>query len=238
MIHNMTDPVNEVRTHLFTMQDLSYRDFHSKLMPTVDKSLVIGVRTPALRKYAKELGKDREAAEAFLQSLPHTYYEENNLHGFLIESMRDYEACVTAVDAFLPYVDNWATCDLMSPKVFRAHRAELLGAIRGWLASEHTYAVRFAMKMLMDHYLEEDFASEYLEMVAAVQSEEYYLGMMQAWYFATALAKQYEAALPYLTEQRLERWTHNKTIQKAVESYRITPEQKAYLKTLRRKENT
>ena len=226
---------NRIQQGLFAHQDPSYRDFQSKLMPTVDKNRVIGVRTPALRKFAKELAKDREEAEAFMDSLPHTYYEEDNVHGELIRSIRDYEACVAALDRFLPYVDNWATCDMMSPKVFRKHRQELLGPIGRWLASDHIYTVRFAIKMLMDHYLEEDFAPEYLEWVAAVESEEYYLRMMQTWYFATALAKQYEAVVPYLVEHRLELWTHNKTIQKAVESYRITPEQKEFLRTLRRK---
>ena len=241
MIHKERDSVdmtvesvgNGIRTRLFGMQDLSYREFHSKLIPTVDPALVIGVRTPALRKYAKELVKDPEAAAVFLQSLPHTYYEENNLHAFLIESIRDYDACIAALDVFLPYVNNWATCDMMNPRILKKHKKELLGPIGRWLASEHTYEVRFAMKMLMDHYLEEAFAPEYPDMVAAVQWEEYYLRMMQAWYFATALAKQYDAVLPYIEEHRLDAWTHNKTIQKAVESYRISPEQKLYLKTLK-----
>ena len=228
---------NTIQQGLFALQDLSYRDFQSKLMPTVDKERVIGVRTPALRKFAKELAKDREAAETFMDSLPHTYYEEDNVHGELIGSIRDYDTCVAALDRFLPYVDNWATCDMMSPKVFRKHRQELLEPIGRWLASDHIYTVRFAIKMLMDHYLEEDFAPEYLEWVAAVESEEYYLRMMQAWYFATALAKQYEAVVSYLVEHRLELWTHNKTIQKAVESYRITPQQKEFLRTLRRRDD-
>ena len=228
---------NTIQQGLFALQDLSYRDFQSKLMPTVDKERVIGVRTPALRKFAKELAKDREAAAAFMNSLPHTYYEEDNVHGELIRAIRNYEVCVAALDRFLPYVDKWATCDMMSPKVFCKHRQALLGPIGRWLASDHIYTVRFAIKMLMDHYLEEDFAPEYLEWVAAVESEEYYLRMMQAWYFATALAKQYEAVVPYLVEHRLELWTHNKTIQKAVESYRITPQQKEFLRTLRRRDN-
>ena len=231
----MEEQRSKIQQKLFALQDLSYRDFQSKLMPTVDKEKVIGVRTPALRKFAKELAKDREAAARFLEELPHTYYEENNVHSELIQSIGDYEICVAELERFLPYVDNWATCDMKSPKVFRKYHKELLGPIRRWLASDHTYTVRYAMKLLMDHYLEEDFAPEYPEWVAAVETEEYYLQMMQAWYFATALAKQYEAVLPFLTEQRLALWTHNKTIQKAVESYRITPQQKEYLKTLRRK---
>ncbi len=230
-----------IQQELFALQDLSYGEFQSKLMPTVDKNRIIGVRTPNLRKYARELAKEWQdwpeegMAETFLKSLPHMYYEEDNLHACLIESIRDYEACVAELDRFLPFVDNWATCDMMNPKVFRKYRRELLESIRRWLTSDHVYVVRFAIKMLMDHYLDEDFASEYPEWVAAVSSEEYYIRMMQAWYFATALAKQYDTVLPFLTEHRLEVWTHNKTIQKAVESYRITPQQKEYLKTLRRK---
>ena len=229
------DRMDRIQQELFALQDPSYREFQSKLMPTVDKEKVIGVRTPALRKFAKELTKDRSAAASFMGDLPHTYYEENNVHSELIYSMGDYEACVAELERFLPYVDNWATCDMKSPKVFRKHHKELLGPICRWLASDHVYTVRYAIKLLMDHFLDEDFAPEYPEWVAAVISEEYYIRMMQAWYFATALAKQYEAVLPFLTEHRLEMWTHNKTIQKAVESYRITPAQKEYLKTLRRK---
>lgn len=226
---------SNITDRLFALQDLTYKEFHGKLMPTVNPSVIIGVRTPDLRRLGKELKGSREA-EIFLHSLPHTYYEENNLHGIFIEQIKDYEMCIAALNEFLPYVDNWATCDLMSPKIFKKHLPELLEQIKTWLSSEHTYTIRFAMKMLMTFYLEEYFSPEYPRMIASVKSQEYYVNMMIAWYFATALAKQYDAVLPYLTEQRLEMWTHNKTIQKAVESYRITPEQKAYLKTLRRKE--
>lgn len=221
-----------VRAQLFAMQDPAYRDFHSKLIPDVDPARIIGVRTPQLRKYAKTLAKTPEAAE-YLRILPHQYYDENNLHGFLIESIRDYDACMAAVNRFLPYVDNWATCDLMAPAVFKKHLPELLEQIRVWIASDHTYTVRFGIGMLMRFYLDDAFSGEYPELVAGVRSEEYYVRMMAAWYFATALAKQYDAVLPYLTEKRLDMWTHNKTIQKAVESYRITPEQKDYLRSLR-----
>ena len=214
------------------MQDLKYRDFQCKLMPTVDKETVIGVRTPELRKFAKEMEKE-PGIEEFLQALPHRYYEENNLHGFLIEKIKDYDACVSAVDAFLPCVDNWATCDMMRPKIFKKHLPKLLEKIQVWLASEHTYTIRFGMGMLMSFYLDEAFQPEYLQMVGEVRSQEYYVNMMIAWYFATALAKQYEAALPWIEQKRLDVWTHNKAIQKAVESYRITDEQKAYLKTLK-----
>ncbi len=222
-----------VRTRLFELQDIKYKDFHSKLMPTVDPDLVIGVRTPQLRKFAREFSKTPEAAE-FLKKLPHKYYEENNLHGFLVEAMKDYEECIAAVNAFLPYVDNWATCDLMRPKVFGKHLQELLAQIRIWMESKETYTIRFGIEMLMTFYLDEQFDIAYPELVAGVQSEEYYVNMMIAWYFATALAKQYEAVIPYIEQGWLARWTHNKAIQKAVESYRITEEQKAYLRTLRK----
>ncbi len=222
----------EIREELFRQQDKKYRDFQKKLIPTVAEDTVIGVRTPALRAYAKDLGKRAEVQE-FLEDLPHAYFDENQLHAFLLSGMKDYEACVAGVDAFLPYVDNWATCDQMSPKVFKKHRKELLAKIREWLRSDEPYTVRFAIGMLMEHFLDEDFDPAYPEMVSKVRSEEYYINMMTAWYFATALAKQYDAVLPYIREKKLDVWTHNKTISKAVESYRITPEQKAYLKTLK-----
>ena len=201
-----------IRARLFELQDLSYRDFQCKLMPTVDPDTVIGVRTPELRKLAKSFSKEPEA-EAFLRTLPHRYYEENNLHGFLIETMKDYSQVIAALDAFLPYVDNWATCDLMSPKIFKKHLPELREQIQVWMASSHTYTNRFGIEMLMTFYLDEQFQPEYLDWVADVHSEEYYVNIMIAWYFATALAKQYDAALPYLQEHRLEPWTHNTAIQ-------------------------
>ena len=229
--------ISNIKNALFAMQDIQYRDFHSKLMPTINKELVIGVRTPQLRKYSKELYKNqREDALVFMQTLPHTYYEENNIHAFLIEQIKDYEECIRALDVFLPYIDNWATCDMMAPKSFKSHLPQLLTAIKRWIASEHTYMIRFAIDMLMKFYLDEAFKTEYPDMVASVQSEEYYIKMVIAWYFATALAKQYDVILPYIEENRLDVWTHNKTIQKAVESYRITPEQKVYLKTLKCRE--
>lgn len=219
---------------LFRLRDEGYRAFQAKLIPTVDPSRIIGVRTPALRTLAKELAGSAEA-EAFLAALPHTYFDENQLHAFLVSGMRDYEACLAAVERFLPHVDNWASCDQMSPKVFRKHRRELLEPIRRWLASGQTYSVRFGLKMLMEHYLDGDFDGAYPAMAAALRSEEYYVRMMQAWYFATALAKQYEAVLPYLEKGALDPWTHNKAIQKAIESCRIPNAQKDYLRTLRRK---
>ena len=224
--------MTEIQQRLFALQDEGYRDFHAALIPTVDKGLVIGVRTPALRALAKEL-KGTELAEDFMTTLPHKYYEENNLHTALIGHIRDFDACLAAVETFLPYVDNWATCDMMSPKALAKDKPALLERIRIWLQSGHIYTVRFGMEMLMSHFLEENFREEYLELVASVQSEEYYIRMMQAWYFATALAKQYEAAVKILEQRKLPPWVHNKTIQKARESYRVSEEQKSYLKRLK-----
>jgi 3-methyladenine DNA glycosylase AlkD len=228
----MSDIEEKVQADLFGLQDLKYREFNAKLVPTVNFEDTIGVRTPELRKYAKEFSKNPES-ENFLASLPHKYYEENNLHGFLIENVNDYEKTIRLINEFLPYVDNWATCDLMSPKIFKKHLPELLIEIKKWIASNETYTVRFGIEMLMSFYLDKNFSPDYLNLVAAVRSEEYYVNMMIAWYFATALAKQYEAALSCIENQSLDAWTHNKAIQKAVESYRITDEQKAYLKTLK-----
>lgn len=232
----MSKIAEEIQKHLFELQDTAYRDFHSKLMPTVAKEKVIGVRTPVLRKYAKEVAK-RPDVETFLQDLPHIYYEENNLHMFLLEERKDYEDCMAHLEQFLPYIDNWATCDARPPKVFANHKEALPAKIKEWLASGETYTIRYGVNLLMRYYLDEDFSVEYPKLVAEIVSEEYYVKMVVAWYFATALAKQYDAVLPFLQEKKLEIWTHNKTIQKAVESYRITPEQKNYLKTLKRKEN-
>ena len=222
----------DIQQELFALQDLSYRDFHAKLMPTVDKARVIGVRTPKLRAFAKELGKTEEAKE-FLKVLPHQYYEENNLHGLLIEQIKDYPTLIRELNRFLPCIDNWATCDLLTVRVVKKHLDTFTEEVERWLASDHTYTIRFGIGMLMRYYLEEHFSLEYPEKVAKIRSEEYYVNMMRAWYFATALAKQYEAIFPFLEEKRLDAWTHNKTIQKAIESYRITQEQKVYLRTLR-----
>ena len=226
----MSDVEARVRARLSEMQDLKYRDFSAKLTPTVPPERIIGVRTPALRKYAAELSKTEDAS-AFMAALPHAYHEENSLHGFLIERIADYDACVAALDAFLPYVDNWATCDLMSPKCFRRNLPRLIGEIRRWMASEQTYTIRFGMEMLMRYYLDEAFDPAYLDLVAGVRSEEYYVNMMIAWFFATALAKQWDATLPYIENCRLDVWTHNKAIQKAVESFRIPEDRKILLRT-------
>ena len=222
----------EILKTLFALQALKYRDFQAKLMPTVDPETVIGVRTPELRRLAKEYAKTPESRE-FLKLLPHRYYEENNLHGFLLETVKDYGQAMEYVENFLPYINNWATCDMVCPKVFGKHLPELLEKIRVWIASGETYTVRFGLGMLMRFYLDEAFRPEYLELAASLRSEEYYVNMMTAWYFATALAKQYGAALPYLQERRLDPWTHNKTIQKALESRRISEEQKTCLRALR-----
>lgn len=228
----MTELESAVRERLFSLQDLQYRDFQCKLIPNVNKSNVIGVRTPELRKFAKELSKTPAAAE-FMSLLPHKYYEENNLHGFLIEGIKDFDKAVSAVDALLPYVDNWATCDLISPKVFGSHLPELMGNIKRWISSDKTYTVRFGVEMLMSFYLGEGFEPSQPELVAGIVSGEYYVNMMVAWYFATALAKQPEAIMPFFSEKRLADWTHNKAISKCIESYRIPEETKAYLRTLK-----
>nr|WP_314502862.1 DNA alkylation repair protein [uncultured Lachnoanaerobaculum sp.] len=224
--------LDEIRDELFKMQDIGYRDFNSKLIPTVKKEDMIGVRTPQLRKYAKKLLKE-EGVEDFLHSLPHKYFDENQLHAFIISEIKDFKLCIDELINFLPYLDNWATCDQLSPKIFKKYRNDLLPHIYEWLKSDKTYTVRFGIGMLMEHFLDEDFKSEYPEMVAAVRSEEYYINMMTAWYFATALAKQYENILPFIEGNKLDTWTHNKTIQKAIESNRINAEQKNYLKGLK-----
>lgn len=222
----------QVREALFSMQDVAYGDFHSRLMPTVERERVIGVRTPMLRKYAKEFGKTKEAI-CFLEDLPHFYYEENNVHGFLIEQIKDYEECINALETFLPCVDNWATCDMMSPKILQKNKPHLEKKAKEWLKSPHPYMVRYGIGVFMKYFLEEDFKPEHLEWILALHREEYYIKMMVAWYFATALAKQYAATIPYIEGHVLEEWIHKKTIQKAVESYRITKEQKEYLRRFR-----
>ncbi len=223
----------DLQKELFALQDLKYKEFHQKLMPTVNPDKVIGIRTPVLRKFAKDFCKRKEA-ESFLKNLPHKYYEEDNLHAFLLEEIKDYEILIEKLNIFLPFVDNWATCDMMRPKILKNHKEELLSDIQKWLNSKDTYTIRFAVNCLMNYYLEEAFKPEYLEWVKNIESDEYYINMVRAWYFATALAKQYDEALKILESKALDKWTHNKTIQKAVESYRITKKQKAYLKTLKR----
>ena len=223
--------MKKIEELLFGLKDAKYAAFQAKLTPTVDRSLFIGVRVPELRKLAKQLYNDPTASE-FIHELPHKYYDENMLHALLISEMRDYGRAIGETDRFLPYVDNWAVCDIMSPKIFRKHKAELLEKIRAWTNAGETYTIRFGIEMLMSHFLDDDFMPEYIEIPAAVHSEEYYVNMMIAWFFATALAKQWDAAIPYLAQRKLNEWVHKKTVQKARESYRITDAQKAYLKTL------
>ncbi len=222
----------DIKKQLFTLQDTKYKDFQSRLLPTVNPQTIIGVRTPDMRKLAKKLAKESDI-NLFLQKLPHEYYEENCVHAFILETIRDYEKCMLEVERFLPYIDNWATCDQLSPGVFSKNREKLLEKIKEWLRSEHTYTIRFGVDMLMKWFLDEDFSEDCLKLAADIRSEEYYVKMVVAWYFATALAKQYDAALPYLQERRLEEWTHNKAIQKATESRRISEAQKEYLRSLK-----
>ena len=226
--------IENIPKELFKRQDLEYKAFHSRLMPTISPETIIGVRTPILRQFAGEMAKYGDT-QGFMQNLPHEYYEENNLHGFLIESIKEFDMCLAEVDRFLPYVDNWATCDMMRPKVFKKNPKGLLPKIEEWMASGETYTVRYGIGMLMTYFLEDEFDVKYVTKVAAVESEEYYVKMMVAWYFATALAKQWDAVIPFIENGTLEMWTHNKAIQKAIESYRITPEQKVYLRELKRR---
>ena len=221
-----------VQKELFVLQDLKYRDFHAKLIPSVDKEKVIGIRTPALRAYAKKFGK-KEEAKQFLEILPHQYYEENNLHGLLIEQMKEYEKCVEELERFLPYIDNWATCDLLALHMMKKHRDIFIREVFRWIESDQPYTIRFGISMLMRHYLDEEFKTEYPEKVAAIRSEEYYVNMMCAWYFATALAKQREAALPYFSGGLRDEWVRKKAICKAIESRRVDDATKELLRGMR-----
>lgn len=225
--------MTKIQQQLFALRDEKYKAFHSKLIPTIDPQTIIGVRTPELRKLAKQIEQEPETQE-FLHTLPHRYYEENNLHDFLLERIKDYPTFLAELNAFLPYIDNWATCDGLRPKCVKKHLPEFLQEIRGWMQSERTYTIRFGINMLMSFYLDDAFQEEYLSWVAQVQSEEYYVQMMQAWYFATALAKQWDHTVLYLQQEKLCTWVHNKTIQKAIESRRISTQQKQLLRTLKR----
>ena len=226
--------MNELQQNLFGMRDAAYAAFIAKLTPGFPPSHFIGVRVPLLRTIARSFAKEEAASQRFLSHLPHSYYEEDMLHGMLISLVKDYDRCLDLTDRFLPYVDNWAVCDTLSPKVFAKHKAQLLENILRWSSSSHTYTCRFGLRMLMTHFLDDSFSAGFLEIPAAIRSEEYYVKMMVAWFFATALAKQWEATLPYLENRQLDPWTHRKTIQKAIESYRIPPERKDYLRTLRK----
>lgn len=220
------------KRELFALRDEWYKGFQSKLIPTIEPERIIGIRTPALRNFARQI-KDTAESKTFLNTLPHEYYEENNLHGFLIEFIKDYDWCIFELDRFLPFVDNWATCDSINPKVLAKYPEKLIKDVKRWMKSDNVYTVRFGLKTLMNHFLEHNFKEEYLSLAAKTPTEEYYLSMMTAWFFATALAKQFDLALPYLTEHKLDKPTHNRAIQKAVESYRITPAQKAIVRRLK-----
>lgn len=224
--------VNEIHEELFRNRDAEYQSFQVKLLPTLNPNTVIGVRTPVLRKLAKALYKENDFTE-FINNLPHEYFDENQLHALLISEIKDFERCIEELNKFLPCVDNWATCDQMSPKVFKKHKEGLPEQIKTWLVSQKPYTVRFAIGMLMEHFLDDAFDMQYPRLVSEIRSEEYYVNMMIAWYFSTALAKRYEETLPFLENKTLDRWTHNKTIQKALESYRISDGQKRYLRTLK-----
>ena len=224
----------EIQKELFSLQDKEYMKFLSKLTPNVPEDTIIGVRIPEIRKLAKKLVRNNEY-EDFLKELPHKYYDENLLHGAIISENKDFENCIELLDSFLPFVDNWAVCDTISPKIFKKHKKELIEKIKEWSQSDKTYTCRFGVEMLMTHFLDEDFKKEYLEMVANIHSEEYYVKMVVAWFFATALTKQWDYAVIYLENNRLDVWVHNKTIQKARESLRILEDKKGYLKGLKRK---
>ena len=233
-----------IQEALFRAQDLKFKAFHSRLIPTIPADTIIGVRTPELRRIAKEFGSDPNI-DKFLKKLPHKYYDENQVHSFILSGIKDFDECLRQVENFLPFIDNWATCDQMRPKVLGnkpEHREKLLKSIKLWMqgklasgkqVQDDTYVVRFGIEMLMTYFLDKDFDPAYLKKVAAIRREDYYVKMMVAWFFATALAKQYESVLPFIQGRKLEPWTHNKAIQKAIESYRITPEQKNSLKNLR-----
>ncbi len=223
---------SDLHKNLKKLQDLKYRDMQVKIIPNLEPSSIIGVRTPELKAMAKEILKSGDYEE-FLKDLPHKYFEENQLHAFILSGMKDADECFEELEKFLPYVDNWATCDQMSPKIFKKHKEELLKRVKVWIASDEPYTIRFGVGMLMEHFLDDDYDTKYPAMVAKLRSDEYYVNMMIAWYFATALAKQYETIVPFIEKKKLDKWTHNKAIQKSVESYRITDEQKTYLKTLK-----
>lgn len=230
---NNTFEYKSITEQLFEMRDEQYRDFQAKLIPNIDKNLIIGVRSPKLREYAKYVYKNMEY-QVFLDNVPHTYYDENNLHMYIIAQIKEYDKCVEEIEKFLPYIDNWATCDMGLPKSFAKNKNKLLFKVKEWINSDSTYAIRYGVGVLMRLFLDEDFDIEYAKIVSEIKSEEYYVKMMIAWYFATALAKQYKQIIPFLENNKMEIWTHNKTIQKACESNRITLQQKVYLRTLKR----
>lgn len=230
-MHNDITPIQE---RLFTFQDTDYKAFNKTLLPTVDEHTMIGIRMPVLKKFAKEFFKaEPEEVAGFMNSLPHQYFEENNLHAFFIENISDFDTAIQETERFLPFIDNWATCDSFAPRIFKKYPDAVYQKILQWIQSDHPYTVRYAIGLLLSNYLDEQFRPEMLELVSGVRSSEYYINMMIAWYFSFALIKQYDTAISYIEKKILDPFTHRKTIQKAVESRRISVEIKAYLKTLK-----
>lgn len=225
--------MNKLKKELLEYKDIKNAEFQKKLTPVINETLFLGVRVPNIRKLAKKYQNDVVEVNEFLDELPHKCFDENLLHSVLISNIKDYDECLRRIDMFLPYVDNWAVCDTLSPKIFKKNRKLLIKQINRWIKSKHTYTCRFAIDMLMSNYLDEDYKVEYLNLPAKVHSDEYYINMMIAWFYATALAKKWDDTIIYLQENKLNVWVHNKTIQKAIESYRISEKQKQYLKTLR-----
>ena len=225
--------MREIQEKLFSLADIKYKDFTASLIPTVDKETIIGVRSPALRQLAKEL--DQDQVQEFLDTLPHTYYEENNLHAFLIGRIKDYSQCIQRVEDFLPYIDNWATCDSLATPIFKKHLDQVKEKVYIWLEDDYEYTVRYAIGVLMRYYLDEAFDSIYLDWVQNIDKDTYYINMMRAWYFATALARQEKATYPIFEKELLDVWTHNKAIQKCIESRRISNDLKQKLRVLKRK---
>ncbi len=230
--------MEEITRKLFSLQDEKYRDFQIKLVPGITKEQMIGIRTPDLRALAKEISANPDTASAFLQELPHKYFEENLIHFFIVALIKDFDECINQVERFLPYVDCWPVCDQASPKVFKKNHEKLLSLVKNWISSDHIYTSRYGMRILMNEFLGEDFKTKYADLVVSRMSrkgeaEDYYLKMMAAWYFATALAKNWDQVLPFIEQHKLDSWTHNKAIQKALESFRVSDEHKEYLRKLK-----
>ena len=224
--------MDSIKEKLFKLQDKKYQELQSKIIPNIDSSTIIGVRTPEIKKLAKEVIKGDY--KPFLEEVPHKYYDENQLHAFIISEIKDYDECIKYINEFLPYIDNWATCDTLIPKVFKKNTDKLIIEVKKWIKSKDTYTIRYGIGTLMRFYLNDEFKEEYLELVSKIKSNEYYVNMMIAWYYATALAKQYDKTIKYIENNKLDTWVHNKTIQKAIESYRITDKQKDYLRKHKR----
>ena len=224
--------LNDIKTELLKNIDHKYKEFQKPLIPTIDEKTMLGVRTPVLKKLAKDIKKEG-IDNTFLHKLPHKYFEENQLHAFIISDIRDYDLCIKELNKFLPYIDNWATCDQLNPKIFKKHKKELLKEINKWIKNKQLYVVRFGIKMLMSYFLDEDFDKKYIDIVLNIKSKEYYINMMRAWFFATALAKQYNDAIKVIEKNKLDTFTHNQTIKKANESFRVSDDRKIYLRSLK-----